>query len=183
MQSAIADEDALSANSRGNSMRNSAIALGALCAALSSATAFAGTEEDKAAIIKLEHELADIQSADQAAKFYAPGDDTELFDGFAPGIYRGVKAIEKDFAEQLANEKSVKIDFRELTAGADGNLGFAYSVQHAAVEMKDGSKTDVVFRETDILRKIGGRWLIAHQHISYPADAKTGKVVLDSSEK
>jgi ketosteroid isomerase-like protein len=116
-------------------------------------------------------------------KFYRPADSTVVFDGFEPGIYRGPKAIADNFGAQLAADKSVKIDFRELTVDAEGSLGIAYSVQHAVVRMKDDSISQISFRETDVLHKIKGRWYIVHQHISYPADPKTGKTNFNSQEK
>ena len=32
-----------------------------------------------------------------------------------------------------------------------------------------------VFRFTDVLRKMNGKWLIVHEHLSFPVDPETGK--------
>jgi hypothetical protein len=40
---------------------------------------------------------------------------------------------------------------------------------------KDGSKFNLVARVTDAYRKINGKWLIAHEHVSIPVDLTTGK--------
>ena len=39
----------------------------------------------------------------------------------------------------------------------------------------DGKTTEVVFRSTNGLRKINGRWLIVHEHVSVPVDGVTGQ--------
>jgi ketosteroid isomerase-like protein len=159
------------------------IAAGFILTIFAPAFAFGDTNRDKALIVKLEHDLAEAQTVDQIMPFYAAADSTVVFDGFEPGVFRGPKAIAENFAAQLAGDKSVKIDFRELTVDVDGSLGTAFSIQHAVVTMKDDSQMEIAFRETDLLRKIGGRWRIVHQHISYPADPKTGKTILNSIEK
>jgi ketosteroid isomerase-like protein len=45
--------------------------------------------------------------------------------------------------------------------------------------LKGGQKSEVWLRVTSGLRRINGRWLIIHDHISAPADFATGKAVLD----
>ena len=40
---------------------------------------------------------------------------------------------------------------------------------------KDGSKAEMNFRLTDCLKKIKGKWLIIHEHVSFPVDLATGK--------
>ncbi len=163
-------------------MRTLAIVFAATSLAASS-TVLATSQDDVAAITRLEHELSEVQTIEQIMPFYRPSDSTVVFDGFEPGVFRGTKAIADNFSTQMASEKSIKIDFRMLTVEAEGSLGVAYSIQHATVNMKDGSVMEITFRETDVLKKSRGRWLITHQHISYPSDAKTGKTVFNSAEK
>ena len=40
---------------------------------------------------------------------------------------------------------------------------------------KDGKAFTLVFRFTDVLRKMNGKWLIVHEHLSFPVDPETGK--------
>ena len=57
-------------------------------------------------------------------------------------------------------------------------LGYAYSIQRMAWTDKPSHKRmDVVFRQTDLYRKSGNTWQLAYQHLSLPADFKTGKIV------
>jgi ketosteroid isomerase-like protein len=38
----------------------------------------------------------------------------------------------------------------------------------------------MAFRLTDVLRKVKGKWLIVHEHVSVPVDVATGKADLTS---
>jgi len=57
----------------------------------------------------------------------------------------------------------------------DGNLGVSHSVQRAVLTDKYGKKVDTTLRVTDVYRKIKGKWLIVHEHVSVPVDLNTGK--------
>jgi len=45
---------------------------------------------------------------------------------------------------------------------------------------KHGKKLDMQVRVTDAYQKIGGRWLVVHEHVSVPVDLDTGKPDLAS---
>jgi ketosteroid isomerase-like protein len=60
----------------------------------------------------------------------------------------------------------------------DGDLAFSHSNQRAVVTDKDGKKADITFRLTDVYRKINGKWLVVHEHVSVPVDVGTGKADL-----
>ncbi len=66
----------------------------------------------------------------------------------------------------------------DLNVTTDGQLGFAHYVIHMTGVAKDGSKAEMTFRLTDCLKKIKGKWLIVHEHVSFPVDLATGKADL-----
>jgi ketosteroid isomerase-like protein len=43
-----------------------------------------------------------------------------------------------------------------------------------------GQPIDLTVRDTAAYRKIGGNWLVVHEHISVPVDLATGKPDLES---
>jgi len=45
--------------------------------------------------------------------------------------------------------------------------------------MKNGQPSDMWLRATSGLRKMNGKWLIVHDHVSVPIDFETGKAVLE----
>ncbi len=144
-------------------------------------TAGAGASHtaDEAAIIEVEHGLARAQTLTEAMKFYEPDRALVLYDSQTPDVFHGFAAVSKNFAAQLAGMKSFKVEFEELRVGSEGTLGYAFSLQHVTITKKDNTVLELRLRDTDILHKIGGRWLIAHQHLSYPADLRTGKAVFN----
>ncbi|WP_157770709.1 YybH family protein [Pyrinomonas methylaliphatogenes] len=66
----------------------------------------------------------------------------------------------------------------KVTTGED--VAFSHSIQHFAGKLKNGSPLDVTVRVTDGYRRVGGKWLIAHEHVSVPVDLETGKGDLSS---
>ena len=45
--------------------------------------------------------------------------------------------------------------------------------------MKNSQKSDRWLRWTACYRKTNGKWLIVHEHVSIPADMRSGEAVLD----
>jgi ketosteroid isomerase-like protein len=64
---------------------------------------------------------------------------------------------------------------RDLVITVDGDVGFSHSIQQTVGIDKQGRSVDRTVRVTDGYRKIGGKWLIAMEHISVPVDLATGK--------
>jgi ketosteroid isomerase-like protein len=113
---------------------------------------------------------------DAIMSFYVPGGSLVAFDAFPPRQYVGAAAYRKDYEQFFASfpgpAKSEASDIHIETAGT---LGFAHGIDRWVVTGKDGQPLTVVFRFTDVLRKINGKWLIVHEHLSVPVDPVTGK--------
>ncbi len=137
---------------------------------------------DQAAIKKLESDLAAAMSAkniDRIMSYYVPNESLFVFDCIPPRQYVGAKAYRKDFEEFLALYPGpAKVEISDLAVTTDGQLGFAHYVAHMVGTNKDGTKAEMNFRLTDCLKKIKGKWLIVHEHVSFPVDLATGKADL-----
>jgi uncharacterized protein (TIGR02246 family) len=137
----------------------------------------AARADDQAEIKGLEERLAAAISAkdlDRIMSFYAP--DIFVFDVIPPRQYVGAEAYRKDFEGFLANfPGAVKFEVSDLAITADGKLGFAHYIVHMSATDKDGKPAEYNFRLTDCLRKVKGKWLIVHEHTSFPVDMATGK--------
>jgi ketosteroid isomerase-like protein len=59
-----------------------------------------------------------------------------------------------------------------------GPVAYAHSIDDGTLTAKDGSKTHLVVRATDVLRKSNGKWHIVQEHNSVPVDPATGKADL-----
>jgi len=71
---------------------------------------------------------------------------------------RAAEALRAWFASHPGGP--VDYEIRDLTVTADGDVAFCHSLNHLAGAL--------CFRSTIGFRKIGGKWLIAHEHNSTP---------------
>jgi len=116
---------------------------------------------------------------DRIMSYYVPNESLFVFDCIPPRQYVGAKAYRKDFEDFFAQYPGPnKAEVSDLNVTTDGQLGFAHYVIHMTGVAKDGSKAEMTFRLTDCLKKIKGKWLIVHEHVSFPVDLATGKADL-----
>ncbi|NML38174.1 SnoaL-like domain-containing protein [Chitinophaga sp. G-6-1-13] len=73
------------------------------------------------------------------------------------------------------------IDFetRDLTIATGTDVAFSHQLLRLQTTMANGQKVDRWERLTFCFRKIDGIWLIAHEHVSVPADLGSGRAILD----
>jgi uncharacterized protein (TIGR02246 family) len=155
-----------------------AIALGMLPAA---ARAGAG---DEAQIKALEERFAaafNAKDVDAIMKVYEPGARLFVFDVVPPRQYVGADAYRKDWQDFFAMFNGpVKFTISDLAVAADRNLAYSHSIQRVTGTDKNGKPIDLTVRLTDVYRKIGGRWVIEHEHVSVPVDLDSTKPDLAS---
>jgi len=141
--------------------------------------------DDKAQIQALEEQLAAAIAAkdvDKIMQCYAPGEELFVFDIIPPRQYVGAAAYRRDFEGFFATAASgpTSGQISDLDITTDGKLAFAHYTTHMTLTDKKGTKTDMVIRTTDCLKKIKGKWLIVQEHNSFPVDLATGKADLMS---
>jgi len=111
---------------------------------------------------------------------YALGDALISYDIVPPLQYRGRDNYRKDYEDFLAQWNGpIEIEYRDLRVIAGDDVAFVHALERMSGTLKNGQKTDLWLRATSGLRKIDGKWLIVHDHISVPADLETGKALLD----
>ena len=137
------------------------------------------TNSEEAAVRSLmDNFVAAFNSGDVDAimKNYVPDNSFVLFDVVPRQEYMGAEAYRKAWTEMFTHFKGKpKIAITELSVIVGGNVAFGHSFQHLTGTDLQGHPIDRWVRVTDGYRKIGGNWLIAHEHISVPVDFKTGK--------
>ena len=138
--------------------------------------------DDHAAITKVLNDLGTAIGAkdmDRIMSFYVSDESLFVFDSIPPRQYVGAKAWRKDFEGFFAQYPGPnKIEVSDIGVTTDGQLAFAHYVVHMTGTAKDGSQAEMTFRLTDCLKKIKGKWLIVHEHGSFPVDLATGKADL-----
>jgi uncharacterized protein (TIGR02246 family) len=141
--------------------------------------------KDETEIKTLEQRFAaafKAKNVDAIMASYVPDESLFVFDVIPPREYVGAKAYRKDWEDFFASHPGPieTFEINDLKIMTSGELGFSHSIQRAVFTEKDGKKADITFRVTDVYRKINGKWLIVHEHVSVPVELETGKADLSS---
>jgi len=111
---------------------------------------------------------------------YAAGDAVVAYDIAPPLQYKGEDAYRKDYVEFLGQyDGPIRVEYRDMRILSSGDVGFVHSLERFSGKLKNGQQSDMWLRYTGGLRKMNGKWLIVHDHVSVPTDFESGKAVLD----
>jgi ketosteroid isomerase-like protein len=152
------------------------IGIGLICSIAPQANA---KENDEAEIKALEQRVADgakARDVDAIMENFVPDETLVVFDVIPPRQYVGADAYHKDWEGFLGTfDGPITFENSDMTVMSDGKMAFAHYITHVAGKGKDGNPIDLTTRSTDVLRKINGKWVIVHEHVSVPVDLATGK--------
>jgi uncharacterized protein (TIGR02246 family) len=111
--------------------------------------------------------------------WYAP--DVTAFDIMPPLQGRGTATHRKNWEMWFqATEGPIGYEVRDLNIVAADDVAFCHMLTRATSTMKqDGKVMDMRLRGTIGLRKIDGKWLVTHEHVSVPIEMESGKGVFD----
>ncbi|HET9839435.1 MAG TPA: nuclear transport factor 2 family protein [Candidatus Angelobacter sp.] len=114
--------------------------------------------------------------------FYGPGDSVLAFDVVPPRQYATHEAYQKDYEELFKMiDGPLNAEVNDLSITSNGSdMAYGHSIDHLAGKTPDGKQIDLTVRVSDVYRKIGGKWLIVHEHVSVPVDIMTGQADLQS---
>jgi uncharacterized protein (TIGR02246 family) len=113
--------------------------------------------------------------------FYVPDESLIAFDCTPPRQFVGANAYRKDYEAIFANfPGSIHAELSDWKIDTEGNLGYGHGFSRVVGTDKDGKAWDFTMRLTDVYRKINGKWLIVHEHASFPVDLATEKADLTS---
>ena len=104
---------------------------------------------------------------DRVMSHYAP--NILLFDLAPPLQYKGADAYRKNWEEWFASwQGPIGYEIHNLSITVGDEAAFSHSLNRISGTRTSGEKTDVWVRATACRRKIKGKWLITHEHISVP---------------
>jgi len=107
---------------------------------------------------------------------YAPGQQLFVFDAIPPREYPSWEAYKKDWEVLFsAYPGPLHDEISDLKITTDGNLAFSHHIETGHFTRANGSRMDWVVRVTDAYRRVHGKWLIVHEHVSFPVDLETAK--------
>jgi uncharacterized protein (TIGR02246 family) len=96
--------------------------------------------------------------------------DFVMFDVPPPFKSVGLDAYRKSWDVFFSwSSRPVHFDIREMDVTVGADIAFAFAGMRCEGAGSDGNPEALDFRLTMCLRKIGGRWMIAHEHHSVPA--------------
>jgi len=111
-----------------------------------------------------------VHRGDLAAVLADHADDIVMFD--VPPPYAGVRGLDAyrrawpPFFQWQASGASFEIESLDVTAGAD--VAFAYALLRCGTADEFAANPENRLRLTLGLRKVDGRWVVAHEHHSFP---------------
>ena len=109
---------------------------------------------------------------------YAP--DLVSFDIGPPLKHVGAEAKRRNWAGAFAMlQRPLAYEIRDLTVTMGDDVAFGHSLNRITGTLKNGTTTDFWLRWTACFRKIGGHWLITHDHVSAPLDFESGRALLN----
>lgn len=107
--------------------------------------------------------------------------DIVTFDVQAPLRRVGAEAKLQNWIEAFAAfRRPLEYDMRDLSVTVGGDVAFAHGLARLRGTLKNGNQAGGFWvRFTACLRKVGGDWLIAHDHASVPLDLESGRAALN----
>lgn len=140
------------------------------------------TMSSKAAIEALEQRYLKAFNAKDVNAImanYAQGSQLFVFDAVPPREYPSWESYKKDWEALFAAFPGpVKDTMSDLSITVIGPVAYAHHIEDTHFTQKDRTGKEIVIRVTDVFRKIGGKWLIVQEHVSFPVDIDSGKADL-----
>jgi ketosteroid isomerase-like protein len=152
------------------------------CTLVSTSTSSTATDLDTINT-NVQHFLAAANNKDLNGimAYYDPDETAVLFDSVPPRQYVGATAIRKDWEQFLATfPTTMHFDLLDWKAEASGDLAYGHGFVRVTGTAKDGTQQDMTVRLTDVYKRINGKWVTIHEHVSWPVDPVTGKVDFNS---
>jgi ketosteroid isomerase-like protein len=107
--------------------------------------------------------------------FYLNSSSYIAFDIMPPMSFNGTMEWRRNWENFFAMfESDPTYEFKDVRVTCVEDLAVVTSFTRFA-GIVQGREIDMWARETNVLRKVDGTWLLTHDHISVPADLNTGQ--------
>jgi ketosteroid isomerase-like protein len=115
---------------------------------------------------------------DQAMSVYSP--DIVYFDIIPPHQFVGTDAVRRNFLRWFAEyQGDIELETHGLSVAVSGDVAFAHMLHPDSGTRRSGRNVTVWVRSTVCLQRMGGQWLITHEHISFPINPEDWSAVVD----
>jgi uncharacterized protein (TIGR02246 family) len=107
-------------------------------------------------------------------------EDILLFDIMPPLEHRGVLAHRKNWEACFPYfPGSIDYEIRNLSITAGSDVAFSSSLNRMSGTMTNGEEVNFWMRATVCYKKIDGKWMVVHEHVSVPIDMESNKALFD----
>ena len=145
---------------------------------MTAATRKATDEAQIGALIDRRIEAVRTKDVNASISNLAP--DILSFDVVNPLQHIGSDASKKRAEEWFSSfQGPIGYEIRDLSITAGDDVAFSHGLSHVSATRTDGGELDMWWRTTICFHKIGGKWMLTHEHNSVPFDVGSGKASLD----
>jgi uncharacterized protein (TIGR02246 family) len=123
----------------------------------------------------------EAKDAQAIVEDYCP--EALLFDAIPPAKTRGRQAIAELWAQCFPYfPPRFRSEHKDLEVTVDGDVAFAHGVHHFVPEPADHPAGATWMRATICLKRVEGRWVVVHEHVSVPFDPMSGRAAFIDAE-
>ena len=129
-------------------------------------------------LIESRSEAIHAKEIDRLMSHYSS--DIIYFDVVPPLVYVGTDALRTRFLNWFAGyESGIRQEVQELYGQAQAEIAFASMLIRSGGTLKGGRDTGLWVRVSNGFQLLNDKWLITHEHVSVPADLKSGRAIMD----
>lgn len=117
------------------------------------------------------------RNIEQMMSYYAR--DVVAFDLMPPLKLVGREAYQRSWEMGLSMmEGDIVMETKDLDIRVGGNVAYAHALSHMKAASKEGPM-DNWLRWSACFEKRQGKWLVTHEHTSWPIDMESGKALME----
>jgi ketosteroid isomerase-like protein len=135
-------------------------------------------ESEVKALMDRRSEAFRLKDVERAMALFSA--DVVYFDLVPPLRYSGAAALRERFDDWFRRWKSpIGQELRDLTVLARGDMAAAHMLIRTSGTLNDGRTVGYWVRTSDFCLRSNGKWLITHEHVSFPVDVRSGNAVMN----
>lgn len=135
---------------------------------------------DVMAVLDKRLEASRAKDIDRLMSLYSP--DIVYFDIIPPHQFVGTDEVRRNFLRWFAEyQGDIGLETHDLSIAVSGDVAFAHMLHPDSGTRRSGRDAVVWVRSTVCVQRIGGRWLITHEHISFPINPGDWSAVVDAT--
>ena len=135
-------------------------------------------ESEVRALLDSQSEAMSTKDIDRLMSLYSP--DIVYFDTVPPLHYAGSAALRERFLQWFDSwNGSFTLEIRDVHILLRGDVAIAYRFSRASGVLMNGQHAGSWVRATTCCLRSNAKWLITHEHVSWPVDPKSGRAVMN----